>query len=73
MTIGLLAVLEWPARFQVAGRWLPLLGLGLLAVGQFMSAMVADRLFPGADRRLTGVLELAPWAVLAAIVIGGLV
>lgn len=72
VTIGLLALLEWPRKFAIEGRWLPIIGLVLLAVGQFMSALVADQFFPGAHRRLTGAFELGPWLLLAAFVIGGL-
>ncbi|MFN7021449.1 MAG: hypothetical protein ACK4WH_09000 [Phycisphaerales bacterium] len=72
VAIGLLSLLEWPRKFAIEGRWLPIIGLGLLVVGQFMSALVADQLFPAAHRRLTAIFELGPWLLLAAFVIGGL-
>ena len=72
ISVGLLAVLDWPHKFRIPGRLVPIIGLSLVAVGQFMSAMVADQLFPRAHKRVTGFFELAPWVVLAIIVIGGL-
>lgn len=72
VTIGLLATFDWPGQFGIRGRLLPIAGLVLVAMGQFMSAMAADQLFPGAHKRVTGVFEIAPWVVLAVIIIGGL-
>ncbi|MGH7132390.1 MAG: hypothetical protein ACREJO_10645 [Phycisphaerales bacterium] len=55
---GLWAIGEWSWRFhEIRGACL-LFGATLIAMGLFVfTALVADRLFPGADRRITGAVE----------------
>lgn len=73
IAVGLLAMLEWPTTLGLPQRWGQLCGFALLAVGQFMSAIVADQFFPNASRLVTGAIELAPWvALVVMMVIGGL-
>lgn len=70
--MGLMAIFEWPAKVGLSSRWGLVLGVALVGVGQFMSAMVADLLFPSAHRGVTGAMEIAPWLAVAAVVVGGI-
>lgn len=73
IAVGLRAMLDWPfTRTGVSGRVGLLCGLGFIAVGMFMSSVVADQLFPRAHRRFTAVVELVPWIAFTLTLIGGL-
>lgn len=64
VVVGLLLITDWAVwTGPYAG-----LGVGLIAVGEFIFAIVADWLFPRADRRLSGTFEVAAWvAAITAI------
>ncbi|MBL8763037.1 MAG: hypothetical protein JNM07_02060 [Phycisphaerae bacterium] len=60
VTGGIWVVVEWPGRWPVFRTASLLGGVTFLAMGQFLfSALVADRLFPGASQRLTGSFQVA--------------
>ena len=72
MVMALFVSLEWPSRIGFsAGRGV-FIGILLAAPAQFLYAVAADLLFPGADGRATGAYELAPWVVFAITIVGGL-
>lgn len=70
VVVGLLAALEWPSRFEPLGRLCLVFGAGLVALGEFLLAMLASRLFPRANPIMTGIGELVPWAALVLVLAG---
>jgi hypothetical protein len=70
MTMGVLVMLDWPAKLGLPGSSGVLFGVPLCAMGQFLYAVAADFLFPEADSRVTGFFELAPWVVMAVALVG---
>ncbi|MBC7834076.1 MAG: hypothetical protein H7Y88_03125 [Phycisphaerales bacterium] len=73
IVVGLLAILEWPARVPAWDRALYVIGAMLLAMGQFVLALVAARLFPAASARLTATFELLAWIAIASALVLGVV
>ena len=62
---GLWAVSEGLDRFPMLARVWRVGGVTVIAMGQFLfSALVADRLFPHASRRLAGAVQAATGAAL---------
>jgi len=69
--VGLLAITVWPERFGLARGPMVTLGLALVAAACFLFAVtVADRVFPRADSRVTGGVQVALWVVIVAGVVG---
>jgi hypothetical protein len=69
---GLLIVVEWPERptmgFPV---WFLVLGGSLLiAAGEFVFAVTASKMFPEANSRLTGSIEVLPIVGFLAVAVG---
>lgn len=73
MVMGMLVIFDFPARLGLPHRHALLFGIPLCAMGQFLYAVAADFLFPGADPRVTGAFELAPWVVLLLSLVGVLI
>jgi hypothetical protein len=73
MVMGMLVMVDWPAKIGMHTRTGLLFGIPLCAMGQFLYAVAADFLFPDADPRVTGTFELAPWIVMAAAFVGVLI
>lgn len=70
---GLIVIFDLPIRVGFPVRLSVLIGGLLVAGGQFVFALTASRLFfPGASPRLTGVVELLPWAMFAIVASGAL-
>lgn len=68
MVVGLLLITSWSARMPGLHGWGVLLGVMLLAGGQFVGAVIAGRLFPRASRRARVGVEAAAWVVIAGLV-----
>ncbi len=69
LVVGLLLITDWSARMPPLRGWGVVLGAVLLAGGQFVgAAMVADRLFPRADRRLSIGVEAVSGAVAMGLI-----
>lgn len=68
---GLIVIFDLPNRVGFPVRLSLLVGGLLVAGGQFLFALTASRLFfPGASPRLTGVVELLPWAAFSVVACG---
>jgi hypothetical protein len=72
VVMGLLAALDWPAGAGLSRRLGLACGAALVGAGLYVGAVVSSQLFTGAHRSVTGVLELAPWLGVTAVLIGGL-
>lgn len=67
--IGLMAILDFPSRFRAPKGFFVLVGIVLVAMGLFIAGVTADRLFAGANSRLTGAFELLTWITIVLVVI----
>lgn len=67
IVIGLLAILDFPSRFTAPGGFFRLVGVALIAMGHFVAAIAADRMFPGAIRLVTGSFEALAWVVVLVV------
>ena len=64
LVVGMLLIADW-SDWTGPSVW-P--GVALIALGEFIGAVVADRLFPRASRRLSATVEITAWtAVLVAV------
>jgi hypothetical protein len=63
VVVGVLAMFEWPARFPSLDVFLLSAGIVLLCAGQFVLAVTAGGMFPKANPRFSGLMELLPWIV----------
>jgi hypothetical protein len=61
LVVGLLLISEW-SSWAGSLTWA---GVALIAIGQFVCAIVADWLFPRASRRLSASVELGAWGLAA--------
>jgi hypothetical protein len=68
IAFGLWSIVELPGRFAAPGWFFPAVGVVLVAMGEFIAAITAERLFPGADRRVTVAFEGAAWVVVLGVV-----
>ncbi len=66
MIVGLTVLSDYTARFGAWWGWIPI-GILSIAFGEFLFAVIAEDLAPGADPRLSGILLLAPWVVVVAV------
>lgn len=75
--MGLLLIVEFPVRFgpmgELWGRVFMAAGATVLAMGEFMFIFVARRIFPFAEDRVAGAMELLPWIALAGAAVLGVV
>ncbi len=69
---GLVIAFEWPARprMNFPAPFLVLGGSLLIAAGEFVFAQTASRMFPEANPRLTGAMELLPVLAFLAVAVG---
>ena len=70
VVFGLLIAFDWPSRMDYPAQWLVLGGTLLIAAGQFVFAINASRMFPGAHPRVTGIVEVLPVVGLIAVGVG---
>jgi len=72
VAFGLVIAVEWPAqpRMGFPPQWWILFGSALIAAGQFVFALTASRMFPAANARLTGSIEVLPFIGFLALAIG---
>ena len=65
--VGLLAMTVWPERLGLARMPTASLGVAMVAASCFLfAATVADRVFPRADSRVTGAVQVLLWVVIVA-------
>ena len=69
---GLVIAVEWPERPRMTFPvWVLVLGGSLLiAAGEFVFAVTASRMFPDANPRLTGTVEVLPIVGFLAVAVG---
>lgn len=72
VALGLVSLTEWSGAFPLTRGLFGIGGVMLIAAGEFVfAALVADRVFPRASRRLTGGFELAAGVCVAVAAVLG--
>lgn len=68
--IGLVIMVEWPDRMNFSSKWCVFWGSLLIAFGEFVFALTASRMFPAANPRLSGSIEVLPFVGFLAVAVG---